>query len=90
MANRSKYWCITLNNWTQEEYDNLMGLPSRGKTTYLIIGKEVGVSGTRHLQIYAELSQRIRLAGAKSMFGDRVHLERRRGTAAEAADYVKQ
>lgn len=45
---RSKNWCFTLNNYVQADVDRLMNL---GNTVaYLIFGKEVGESGTPHLQ----------------------------------------
>lgn len=46
---------ITINNWTQEEYDIWWNLPCR----YIIIGKEVGEQGTAHIHVYVEFeSQR--------------------------------
>ena len=45
---RAKYWCFTLNNYTPETIDRL-SLPLEG-VEYLIYGKEIGASGTPHLQ----------------------------------------
>lgn len=45
---RAKYWCFTLNNYTPADVDRL-STPIPG-IEYLIFGKEVGASGTPHLQ----------------------------------------
>jgi Putative viral replication protein len=45
---RAKNWCFTLNNWTPADIDRLSG-PLDG-VVYLVFGKEVGASGTPHLQ----------------------------------------
>ena len=45
---RAKHWCFTLNNYTQADLDRLSS-PLNG-VDYLIYGKEVGASGTPHLQ----------------------------------------
>ena len=46
MSNRTRNYCYTLNNYTNEEYDTILKL----KCKYNIIGKEVGENGTPHLQ----------------------------------------
>ena len=45
---RAKFWCFTLNNYTQTDLDRLSS-PING-VQYLVYGKEVGASGTPHLQ----------------------------------------
>lgn len=49
-------WCFTLNNWTESEYEflssKLLGL---GEKYFYIVGKEVGETGTPHLQGYIAL-----------------------------------
>lgn len=52
-------WMATLNNWTEEEYSQMdhildkSGWPAG-------MGKEVGKSGTPHLQIWVNFGQRVR------------------------------
>jgi len=52
----SNAWCFTLNNWTESEYEflssKLLGL---GDKYFYIVGKEVGETGTPHLQGYVAL-----------------------------------
>ena len=49
-------WCFTLNNWTESEHEflssKLLGL---GEKYFYIVGKEVGETGTPHLQGYVAL-----------------------------------
>lgn len=92
---RSKYWVFTINNWTEEEERAIEDYAQEAQDnigqhdcTYIVIGREVGESGTRHLQGYIELSTRYRLTQVKRIPGfQRAHLERRRGNARQAADY---
>lgn len=49
MSQPSKSWCLTLNNYTQAEYDSILEWP----VTYGVIGKEIApATGTPHLQAY--------------------------------------
>lgn len=60
----SKSWGpCTLNNWTQEEYEKLTEMPD---ISYLIIGKEVGKSGTPHLQFFVTFKKAKRLICLKA------------------------
>lgn len=41
-------FCFTVNNWNEDDIETIKNIDSK----YLIIGKEVGESGTPHLQCY--------------------------------------
>lgn len=86
---RSKYWCFTLNNYSDELYESILQLYPL-EADYLIVGKEVGESGTPHLQGYLELSTRRRLGAMRKLVDRRVHWEVRRGSAEQARDYCKK
>ena len=45
---KAKYWCFTLNNYTPADVDRLS--TSHPEIEYLVFGREVGASGTPHLQ----------------------------------------
>ena len=77
--------CFTLNNYTEENVKSLLKLP----TKYLVFGREIGDSGTPHLQGYLEFDKRYRFNTAKRML-PKCHLEPRKGTAQQAADYCKK
>ncbi len=53
----SRRWCFTLNNYTEAEVAALTA-DQGASFTYLLFGKEVGDSGTPHLQGYFELAKR--------------------------------
>jgi len=84
---RAKYWCFT-------SYVEEGGLP-QGLTdgvTYLVYQREVCPTTNReHYQGYLELESRQRLQGVKRILGDpAAHLEIRKGTGPQAADYAKK
>ena len=87
MSRRYRNFCFTLNNYTNDEIGILHG--SKDRFNYLIYGKEVGDSGTPHLQGYVELKQPTRLTTIKS-FLQRAHIEPRYGTAQQASEYCKK
>ncbi len=61
------------------------------KMEYLVYQEEIGASGTYHFQGYCELKNRTRMAAIKELLGGpTVHIERRRGTQAEAIAYCKK
>lgn len=85
-----KKWHITINNWTTEEYDQIATSAST-LWTYLIIGKEVGDSGTPHLQCFGILKTKRRLAQVRQLPGfARAHLETPRGSDEQNVTYCKK
>jgi len=68
-------WTFTLNNYRQEDFDHIEELHRQGHFKYLIYGKEVGESGTPHLQGFCQLSKKQRFSGVKKLFGSKYHLE---------------
>jgi hypothetical protein len=81
-------WCFTLNNPTPEELDHLWNDPEP-EVEYMVIGDEVGASGTRHFQGYVELVKKVRWATLKAWI-PRAHWEARRGTSDQASRYCKK
>ncbi len=88
---RSKYWCFTLNNYTDEEEANLRGLADVGGNgiLYVCFGKETGsAEATPHLQGYLEFANKKRRGGVASVPGlVRAHLEARKGTQEDCIKY---
>jgi len=85
MQTRLRNFVFTINNWNDSDYESVKNLDY----LYLIIGKEIGKSGTPHLQGYCELSKQYAFNIIKSKIKT-AHIEPRRGTADEAADYCKK
>lgn len=86
---QSKFWIAVRNNYTEEETECLESLFESGRLSYYIQARETGDSGTPHLQCYIEFEKRVRFSQVKALLPG-WHLERRRGTAAEAADYCRK
>lgn len=87
----STRWCLTLNNFTEEDltkWDTVFS--DELVTKYAIYGREVGDNGTPHLQGFVILNSSSRLTQIKGLLGDRVHAEFTKGTSKQAADYCKK
>lgn len=83
---QSKHWCFTINNYTQEDIDNLNNIDC----AYVIYGKEKGENGTPHLQGFISFSKRKTFNGIKNALGSKTHIERTKGSPKQAADYCKK
>lgn len=86
MVSRSKSWVFTINNYTREEEGDVKELPG---VQYLVYGREVGESGTHHLQGYVYFKNARTLSSLKKKL-PRAHLEVRRGTHEQARDYCQK
>lgn len=83
-------YCATLNNYTADDVAVLR--TPNSKLNYIIVGHEVGDSGTPHLQMYFQLAKQTKITSIKNWGGPwaRMHLESAKGTDKEAADYCKK
>lgn len=84
--NPSKRWCFTLNNYTEDQFVHIQTICNRNSAKF-IIGKEVGESGTPHLQGYIEFSRRLR---PRKLFFDAIHWESARGSRADNVGYCSK
>lgn len=83
---QSKRWCFTLNNYLEEEYALMMGEPA---AKYVIIGREEGEKGTKHLQGYYVFVSNKRFGGVKKIMA-RAHWEVAKGTTAQNIKYCQK
>lgn len=86
-------WCFTYNNYTEHDVarlESLGGNLERSGLRYLVFGREVGESGTPHLQGYCIFTSRRRLRSLRELIGERGHFEVSRGTPQQASDYCKK
>ena len=87
MALRTRNACITWNNPPIEQIGPF-GEDLPQCITYLVWSLECGKAGNIHWQMYVEFNNPKRLSEIKKLFGNNtIHVEKRRGTAKEAADY---
>lgn len=87
-TDRMRNVCITLNNWTQDEYEALL----EEKTSYIVIGKEGKYEGhTPHLQVYIEFEKQARFSTFKKRH-PRAHIAERGefSTPEIASNYCKK
>ena len=83
---RSRSWCYTLNNYSEEEYQSLQKVD----TTYHVIGLEVGESGTPHLQGFMVFKNARGIPSLKKVVSGRAHFEPMYSTHQAASDYCKK
>lgn len=84
---RSRGWCLTLNNWKQDEYDTLKKYADT--LTHYIIGKEVGENETPHLQIYLYNKNAISFDSIKKIV-PRAHIEKAKGKISDNLKYCSK
>lgn len=93
MTNSLINWVFTLNNYTEEEVNAIDGSADSPESPfkYLIYGRELGESGTPHLQGYFQLCRKRRLGGVKKLPGlARAHFEPARGDVQSNRNYCSK
>lgn len=91
MPVQTRHWCFTLNNYTADEDDSLRAIIASGLyTDYGVLGYEQGEGGTPHIQGYVVFCTKKRMQEAKNILGQRCHLEAKRGSSQQAADYCRK
>lgn len=81
------HFCFTLNNYVEEEDVPRISAFCEEEGKYWIIGREVGDSGTPHLQGYVSLRKRRTFVYVRDKLSNRCHLESSRGTARQNRVY---
>ena len=84
-ATRSRTYCMTINNYDLDDIEKLKNL----KYKYLIIGDEVGESGTPHLQIFVHLKSASKFSALKLKF-PRAHIEVAKGNDKQNREYCSK
>lgn len=78
-------YCFTINNYTDLEYTTVTAMDCR----YLCVGKEIGESGTPHLQGYVYYNNPRAFKSVKKIM-PRAHIEPAKGTPLQASEYCKK
>lgn len=83
-----------MNNYGPEDEARLTGMgeatPEETVIEYLIFGREVGASGTRHLQGFVSFKSRRRFAYVRSVLGEQCHVEKAKGTPGDNRTYCSK
>lgn len=74
---RCRQWVFTINNYTEMDILNITTQIHSGN--YYYFRKEVGSSGTPHLQGFLKFKNGKTMSAIKKILGDRIHLEIMRG-----------
>ena len=81
----AKRWCFTLNNYTDDEISSIVPVFSE-RCSFGLFSKEVGDSGTPHLQGYLEFATKLR---PKSLgVVHRIHWEKAKGNRKQNLTYI--
>ena len=72
---RAKRWVFTLNNYTEEDCEQLRRHLIDVACYFAVVGKEVGEGGTPHLQGFASFKTFKYFTAVKRLVGEGVHLE---------------
>jgi len=84
-TSRNRGFCFTINNYVDTTIEAIRIAPDN---VYIIVGKEIGESGTRHLQGYIHFSKPKTLRQVRGYIQG--HIEVRRGSVPQAIDYCKK
>lgn len=87
---RSRGWCWTLNNYSEEEYEMLTH-PTQSifQNCKWIVGKEIGKQGTPHLQGYFYFNNAVNFKTIKEYI-PKAHIEKAKGTPLQNYDYCRK
>lgn len=84
----AKRWCFTLNNWTESDYSSIVPLLQKECDKW-ILGKEVGESGTPHLQGFLRFKKKARPCSVFS-FTNRIKWIKCNGNDESNYEYCKK
>jgi hypothetical protein len=86
----STRWCFTVNHPTDEDEEAVKNMVNRDECLQATVGREVGESGTPHLQGFAVFIGEVQRATLERMLGGRAHLEVMRGTVRQNQTYCRK
>lgn len=84
----SRHWAFTLNNYSERDLEDICSKCSTFGWRYTI-GREVGESGTPHLQGHIYIPKKARFAQVLAVTGERAHIEKARNPKA-SVEYCKK
>lgn len=89
--NKTRNWCFTWNNFSEADHEYVTKLiEMRDMCTYAIIGKEVGESGTPHLQGFLAMKNACKFQHVRQMMNSNAHIEPAKGSAVQNFQYCSK
>lgn len=85
MTQRSRNFCFTLNNYTDDEIVGIKNI----KYKYIILGDEIGQNGTKHIQGYICFHNALSFSSLKKKI-PRAHIEISKGSAEQNRKYCSK
>lgn len=79
---KARGFCFTINNYTEEQWENLKTLKS---CQYIVMGQEVGSSGTAHIQGYVYFTNPVSWDSIRKLIPG--HVEIAKGNSKQNRDY---
>lgn len=89
-ATRARGWCYTINNYTEESEAKLREHGSATGVRYLGYGREVGESGTPHLQGFVYYASQRTFSSVKKQLPAGAHIERCKGSMEQNFAYCSK
>lgn len=90
MSKRARGFAITLNNYNDNEYNQLLEIAQLHSEKY-IFGKEVGKEGTPHIQGYLYFENGKSFSAVKKLLDNqRIHIEIAGGSPKQNYDYCSK
>lgn len=87
---RARRWCFTLNNYTEEEEEQVKNFLVT-YAQYFLYGHEIGAKkGTKHLQGYFEGRNAIDFHVIKEKLSNKAHIEKAKGNRKHNTDYCSK
>lgn len=89
---RSNRICFTLNNYTIEDVERILNYENDERIVYMVVGQEIGESGTPHLQGFIHIKEEPKKCGIKFWksffsFSQNAHFENARGSDEDSKAY---
>lgn len=87
---QGKRWTVTINNYTDDDVQQIKSFCTERNCQYAIFGKEIGEKGTLHLQGFVHLHKRLRLNTIKQKMCKTGHYELARGSDEQNKEYCSK